>query len=148
MPSHARTLPDVAHAHAGNEHRRGRRDVADGREMSGGISWGGCRPARARFRALTRRVTGSRPRSAPCRLRRMKTLRATMNRYVVSALAGWSVLMYLVQTFKGTNVGGLACETDPTCGEVGWVPWAFWLGGVAIILLIGSVVAYATRTRL
>jgi heme A synthase len=67
----------------------------------------------------------------------MRTLRATLNRWVIAALVAWSLLNLFVQTFKGTNVGGLACRTDPTCGEIAWIPTAAWLGGILVILAIG-----------
>ena len=69
----------------------------------------------------------------------MRTLRATLDRWVIGALVAWSLLMLFVQTFKGTNVGGRACVTDPTCGEIAWIPTAAWLGGILLILIIGFV---------
>ena len=71
----------------------------------------------------------------------MRTLRATLNRWVIAALVAWSLLNLLVQMFKGTNVGGFACATDPTCGEIAWIPTAFWIGGILLILAIGFVLA-------
>ncbi len=67
----------------------------------------------------------------------MRTLRATLYREVVAVLVAWSLLMLLVQTFKGGSVGGPACYTDPTCGEIGWIPTAFWIIGILVILVVG-----------
>ena len=55
-------------------------------------------------------------------------------------MVGWSLLNLFVQAFKGGSVGGRACYTDPTCGEVGWVPTVFWIAGMLIILVIGFIV--------
>jgi Mn2+/Fe2+ NRAMP family transporter len=60
----------------------------------------------------------------------------------VVALA-WSLVILFIETFKGSNVGGPACYTDPTCGEVGVIPTAAWIGGVLVILLMG----YATKRQ-
>jgi hypothetical protein len=73
----------------------------------------------------------------------MKTLRAALYPQVLGALAGWSLLMLLVETFKGSSVGGRACYTDPTCGEIGWIPTATWIVGILVILVIG----FAVRSR-
>jgi hypothetical protein len=73
----------------------------------------------------------------------MRTLRAALYPRVMGALAGWSLLMLLVQTFKGGSVGGRACYTDPTCGEIGWIPTATWIVGLLVILVIG----FAVRSR-
>jgi hypothetical protein len=67
----------------------------------------------------------------------MRTLRAALNRWVIATLVAWTLLILAVETFKGTNVGGSACFTDPTCGEIGWIPSAAWIGGMLIILAIG-----------
>ena len=67
----------------------------------------------------------------------MRTLRVTLYREVVAALVAWSLLMLLVQTFKGGSVGGPACYTDPRCGEIGWIPTAFWIVGILVILAVG-----------
>ena len=67
----------------------------------------------------------------------MRTLRATLYREVVAVLVGWSLLMLLVQTFKGGSVGGPACYTDPRCGEIGWIPTAVWIVGILVILVVG-----------
>jgi hypothetical protein len=69
----------------------------------------------------------------------MRTLGTTFDRWVIGVLVAWSLLMLFVQTFKGTNVGGRACVTDPTCGEIAWIPTAAWLGGILLILIIGFV---------
>ncbi len=70
----------------------------------------------------------------------MRTLRATLNRWVIAALIAWSLLNLFVQTFKGASVGGLACRTDPTCGEIAWIPTAAWIGGMLLILVLGFLV--------
>jgi len=67
----------------------------------------------------------------------MRTLRVTLYREVVAALVAWSLLVLLVQTFKGGSVGGPACYTDPRCGEIGWIPTAFWIVGILGILVVG-----------
>ena len=73
----------------------------------------------------------------------MRTLRAALNRWVIAALVAWSLLNLFVQTFKGASVGGGACWTDPTCGEIPWIPTAAWIGGILLILMIG----FASRAR-
>jgi hypothetical protein len=67
----------------------------------------------------------------------MNLLRGIATLLVLVALVGWSALVLLAQTFKGASVGGPACFTDPSCGEIGWIPVAVWLGGCVVILAIG-----------
>jgi hypothetical protein len=73
----------------------------------------------------------------------MRTARGLFTRWVILAIAGWSVLVLLFQTFKGANVGNPACIKDPYCGEVGWVPVAAWVAGIVLIVLV----AYLWRRR-
>jgi hypothetical protein len=65
------------------------------------------------------------------------TLRVALHRWTLGGIAAWSLIMLVTETFKGTNVGGPACYTDPTCGEVGWIPTATWIGGIVLILALG-----------
>jgi len=67
----------------------------------------------------------------------MRTLRAALSRGTIVAAIAWTLVILFIETFKGSNVGGPACYTDPTCGEVGWVPTAAWVGGILVILVIG-----------
>ena len=76
----------------------------------------------------------------------VNNLRAIARPIVLAAVVGWSVVVLFAQTFKGANVGGPACNTDPTCGEVGWVPVVVWLGGCLIIFGLGYWTGYRDRS--
>jgi hypothetical protein len=71
----------------------------------------------------------------------MTTLRVALHRWAVIGIAAWSLLVLIAQTYKGSGVGGPECWTDPTCGEIGWIPAAAWVGGIMLILVLG----YASR---
>jgi hypothetical protein len=71
----------------------------------------------------------------------MTTLRVALHRWSVIGIAAWSLLVLMAQTFKGGGVGGWECDTDPTCGEIGWIPAAAWVGGIMLTIVIG----YASR---
>jgi hypothetical protein len=77
----------------------------------------------------------------------MRTLRVTLDRWTVAAILVWSLINLYVQTFKGASVGGPACYTDPTCGEIAWIPTAAWIGGILIILVMGFLVNSARHDR-
>jgi hypothetical protein len=70
-------------------------------------------------------------------------VRSLLRPWVIAALIGWSAIVFLAQLFKGGSIGGPACYTDPSCGENMLVPPLAWLGGIAVILLLG----WATRRR-
>jgi hypothetical protein len=76
----------------------------------------------------------------------MRTLRAALSRGTIVAAIAWSLVILFTESFKGTNVGGKACYTDPTCGEVGWIPTATWIGGILVILVIGYALHERART--
>jgi hypothetical protein len=66
------------------------------------------------------------------------TLRVALHRSTLVGIAAWSLVMLVTETFKGGSVGNpWLCATDPTCGEVGWIPTAAWIGGTLVILVIG-----------
>jgi hypothetical protein len=69
----------------------------------------------------------------------MHTARHILQPWVIAALIGWPVLVLLAQTFKGATVGGPLCRADPTCAETGYLPPLVWLGGMALILVLGWV---------
>jgi len=70
----------------------------------------------------------------------VQTLRALFGRSVVVAMGLWSAIVLALQVFKGGGVGGLACRTDPSCGEQLWIPVAAWLLGLVGIVGIGWLV--------
>ncbi len=76
----------------------------------------------------------------------MHLLRAIARPLVLVVVVGWSALVLLAQAFKGASVGGLACRTDPNCGEVLWMPVAVWLGGCVVILVIGYWTRHGGKT--
>jgi len=66
------------------------------------------------------------------------TLRLALHRWTVVGIAAWSLVMLVTETFKGGGVGNpRLCATDPTCGEIGWIPTAAWIGGILLILALG-----------
>jgi hypothetical protein len=66
------------------------------------------------------------------------TLRVALHRWTLVGIAGWSLVMLVTETFKGGSVGNpRLCATDPTCGDVGWIPTAAWIGGALVILVLG-----------
>ena len=68
----------------------------------------------------------------------MTTLRVALHRGTLVGIAAWSLMMLVTETFKGGSVGNpRLCATDPTCGEVGWIPTAAWIGGTLVILVLG-----------
>ena len=69
----------------------------------------------------------------------MTTLRLALHRWTLLGIAAWSLVMLVMQMFKGGGVGNpLLCATDSTCGDVaGWIPTAAWLGGILVILVLG-----------
>jgi hypothetical protein len=73
----------------------------------------------------------------------MSTIRRILRPVVILALIAWTFLVLLLQTFKGSSAGGFGCLHDPTCGEIGWIPTAAWIGGLIFIL----AVAWAKRRR-
>jgi hypothetical protein len=69
----------------------------------------------------------------------MATLRLALHRGTLVAIAVWSLLMLVMEMFKGGGVGNpRLCATDPRCGDVAsWMPTAAWVGGTLLILVIG-----------
>ena len=69
----------------------------------------------------------------------MTSLRLALHRWTLVAIAAWSLLILVMEMFKGGGVGNpILCATDPTCGDVGsWVPTAAWVGGTLLIVVLG-----------
>ena len=68
----------------------------------------------------------------------MATLRLALHRWTLVGIVAWSLVVLWTETFKGGSVGNpYLCATDPTCGEVGWIPTAAWIGGILLILVLG-----------
>ena len=75
----------------------------------------------------------------------MTALRLALHRWTVAGIVAWSLLVLYMETFKGAGGGGLRCATDPTCGEVGWIPTAAWIVGILLILGLGYRVRPASE---
>ena len=58
----------------------------------------------------------------------MATLRLALHRWTLVGIVAWSLVVLWNPRL---------CATDPTCGEMGWIPTAAWIGGILLILVLG-----------